>query len=93
MVAALHLMLRQFYHFIEFKRVLEIRLVLQQSTTYNTITVQVFVFSKSIRDLQSYRSLSIQSIARVNFKQQSFNVLQEKLNLANNPLQTVHCFL
>ena len=27
--------------------------------------------------------MNIQSIARVNFKQQSFNVLQEKLNLVN----------
>ena len=34
---------------------------------YNTIAVQVV--SKSIRDLQSYRSLDMQNIARVNFKQ------------------------
>ena len=27
--------------------------------------------------------MNIQNIARVNFKQQSFNVLQEKLNFAN----------
>ena len=44
-------------------------------------TVQVIL--KSIRDLQSYRSLNIQKIARVKFRQQSFNVLQEKLNLAD----------
>ena len=50
-------------------------------TFYNTITVEVI--SKSTRDLQSYRSLNIQNIARVKFKQQSFNVVQEKLNLAN----------
>ena len=54
---------------------------LPQSPSYNTVTVQVI--SKSIRVLQSYRSLNIQNIARVNFMQQLFNVLQEKLNLAN----------
>ena len=41
------------------------------------------VILKSIRNLQSYRSLNIQNIARDNFNQQSFNVLQEKLNSAN----------
>ena len=41
------------------------------------------VISKSIRVLQGYRSMIIQNIARVNFKQQVFSVLQEKLNLAN----------
>ena len=63
------------------KKILEIRLVLPQSTSFNAITVQVIL--KSMRDLQSYRSLNIQNFARVKFKQQSFSVLQEKLNLAN----------
>ena len=61
------------------------RIVLPQSTTYNTITVQVIL--KSIRDLQSYRSLNIQNIARVEFKQRSFIMLQEKIifkNVRNN---------
>ena len=71
MVTMLRLILRRFHHFTE----------LPQSTSYNTITVQVI--SKSMRDLQSYRSLNIQNIAGVKFKQQSFNVLKEKLNLAN----------
>ena len=48
-----------------------------QAISYNAITVQVI--SKSIRDMQSYWSLNIQNIIRVSFKQQSFNVLQEKL--------------
>ena len=41
------------------------------------------VIPKSIGISQSYRSLNIQNIARNNFKQRSFSVLQEKLNLAN----------
>ena len=81
MVTVLDLMLRCFHHFTELKKKLEIRRVLLQSSSYNTITVQVI--SKSIRDLKSYKSLNIQNIARVKFKRQSFNVLQEKLNLAN----------
>ena len=52
-----------------------------QFPSYKTITVQVI--SKSIGLLQSYMSLNIQNIARVNFKQWSFIVLQENLNLAN----------
>ena len=61
--------------------------MLPQSISYNTITVEVIFdqrpILKSIGDLQSYRSVNIQNIARVNFKQQPFNVLQDKLNLAN----------
>ena len=81
MVTVLHLMLRRFHHFTELKKNLGNKtLVLPQSTSYNTIIMQVI--SKSIRDLQSSR-LNKQNTERVKFKQQSFNVLQEKLNLAN----------
>ena len=55
------------------KRILETRLVLLRFSSYDAITVQVT--SKSIGFLQSYQSLNIQNIARVNFKQWSFNVL------------------
>ena len=60
---------------------MKIRLILPQSVSYDTITVQVIL--KSTKHLKSYRALSIQNIVRVKFKQQSFSVLQEKLNLAN----------
>ena len=41
------------------------------------------VILKSSGFLQSYRLLNIQNIVRINFKQWSFSVLWEKLNLAN----------
>ena len=72
-------MLRRFHHFTELKKNFEIRPVFPQSIS--AITVQVI--SNSIRDLQSYRSLNIENVARGNFKQQPFDVLQETLNLAN----------
>ena len=81
MVTVLHLMPKHFHHFTELKKNLETRLVLLQFLSYNTITVQVI--SNLVGFLQSFRSLNIRNIARVNFKQCSFNVLQEKLNLAN----------
>ena len=81
MVTVLHLMLKRFHHFTELKKNFGNQTSLAQSISYNTITVQVIL--QSIRDLQSYRPMNIQNIARGNFKEQSFNVLQEKLNLAN----------
>ena len=76
----LNLILRRFHHFTELKKNSG-NLILPQSISYNTIKAQVIL--KSVRDLQSHRSLNIQNIARVKFKLQSFNVLQEKQNLAN----------
>ena len=88
MVIVIHLMLGHFHHFTELKRILETRPVLSQSPFYHTFSVQVS--SKSIRVLQKSRSLNIQNIARVNFKQRSFSVLQEKLNLANVKNNWIH---
>ena len=65
-------MLRRFHHFTELKKNFGNQTCLAQSISYNTITVQLI--SKSIRDLQSYRSMNIRNIARVSFKQQSFKV-------------------
>ena len=78
MATVLHLMLSRFHHFTALKRILETRPVLLQSSSYNTITVQVI--SKSIGFLPSHRSLNIQNIA---FKQRSFSALWEKLNMTN----------
>ena len=53
MVTVLHLMLRRFHHLTGLKS--------PQFISYDTITLQVIL--KSIKDLQSYRSLNIQNIA------------------------------
>ena len=57
---------RRFHHFTELKKNSGNQTSIPQSTSHNTTTVQVIL--KSIRDLQSHRSLNIQNIATVKFK-------------------------
>ena len=81
MVTVLHLMLKRFHHFTELKKNTGNQTNL--ATIYiHTITLSASYFKIDQRFIE-LKSLNVQNIARSNFKQLPFNVLQEKLNLAN----------